>query len=219
MVRGIVLGFSIAAPVGPIGVLCIQRTLSNGRRSGFVSGLGAASADAVYGSIAGFGITALSATLLAHRTSIHLGGGLLLVYFGVRSFRGEPAARASTATPELTVSTDSSEPRTADVSPAGGRTLVREYGSTFLLTITNPMTLLAFIGIFTGLGIGTSGEYLDAVALVGGVFLGSALWWFALSTGVSRFRTQFSRSHVYRVSQLAGVVIVGFGFVALWSGL
>ncbi|MFH5799017.1 LysE family translocator [Haladaptatus sp. CMAA 1911] len=196
----------------------MQRTLSNGRRSGFISGLGAASVDAVYGSIAGFGFTALSATLLAHRTGIHLGGGLLLVYLGVRSFRAEPAA-LPTAAAEHTVSTNSPEPSTANVSPSGRRTLVREYGSTFLLTITNPMTLLAFIGIFTGLGIGTSGEYLDAVALVGGVFLGSALWWFALSTCVSRFRTRFSRSLMHRVNQLAGVVIVGFGLVALWSGL
>ncbi|MFC7096217.1 LysE family translocator [Halobaculum marinum] len=193
------LGFSIAAPVGPIGVLCIQRTLSKGRRSGFVSGLGAASADAVYGSIAGFGITVLSSLLLDYRTGIRIGGGLLLLYLGVRSFRSEPAETAVA---------------TSDVQG-----LARDYGSTFLLTVTNPVTIIAFVGIFTGLGVGVSGDYADAAVLVGGVFLGSALWWLALSAGVSRFRSRFTRSLMRRVNQLAGAVIVGFGVLALWGAL
>jgi threonine/homoserine/homoserine lactone efflux protein len=190
-----------------------------------VSGLGAASADAVYGSIAGFGITVLSSILLTYRASIRLGGGLLLVYLGVQSFRAEPAATAPTATadptePAATNDTiDTTEPTAFNASDSGGRALLRDYGSTFLLTITNPMTLLAFIGIFTGSGIGVSGDYLDATVLVCGVFLGSALWWFALSTGVSHFRTRFSRSLMRQVNRLVGVVIVGFGLFALWSGL
>nr|WP_083252386.1 LysE family transporter [Haladaptatus sp. W1] len=200
----------MAAPVGPIGVLCIQRTLSKGRLSGFVSGLGAASADAVYGTFAGFGITILSSTLLAHRTSIRLGGGVLLLYLGVQSLRAEPAETAPTAITGPTVSTAS----TPNV-PA----LVRDYGSTFLLTITNPVTILAFVGIFTGLGVGVSGNDTDAAALVGGVFLGSALWWFALSSAVGHFRTRFGRSTMRRVNRLAGVIIVGFGLLALWGGL
>lgn len=197
--QGIVLGVSIAAPVGPIGVLCIQRTLAKGRRSGFVSGLGAASADAVYGAIAGFGITALSSLFLDYQTGIRLGGGLLLLYLGVQSFRAEPAEAAAS---------------TSDV-----RTLAQDYGSTFLLTITNPVTILAFVGIFAGLGVGISGDYLDAAVLVAGVFAGSALWWFVLSTGVSLFRTRFTRPVMRRVNQLAGVVIAGFGLVAVWSAV
>ncbi|WP_225317743.1 MULTISPECIES: LysE/ArgO family amino acid transporter [Haloferax] len=197
--QGIVLGVSIAAPVGPIGVLCIQRTLSKGRPSGFVSGLGAASADAVYGTIAGFGITALSSLLLDYQTAIRLGGGVLLLYLGVQSFRAEPAEAAAS---------------TSDV-----RTLGQDYVSTFLLTITNPVTILAFVGIFAGLGVGISGDYLDATVLVAGVFTGSALWWFALSTGVSLFRTRFTPSVMRRVNQLAGVVIAGFGLVALGSAV
>lgn len=193
------LGFSIAAPVGPIGVLCIQRTLSKGRLSGFSSGLGAASADAVYGAIAGFGITVVSSLLLDHQTAIRVCGGLLLLYLGVQSFRAEPA--------ETPVAT-------SDVHG-----LARDYGSTFLLTITNPVTILAFIGIFTGLGVGMSGEYAEAAILVSGVFLGSALWWLTLSISVSLFRTRFTRSVMRRVTQLAGVVIVGFGLLALWSAM
>jgi threonine/homoserine/homoserine lactone efflux protein len=193
-----VLGFSIAAPVGPIGVLCIQRTLSKGRLSGFVSGLGAASADAVYGSIAGFGITVLSSLLLDYRTGIRIGGGFLLLYLGIRSFRAEPAETA--------------------VSTSDVQGLARDYGSTFLLTITNPVTIIAFVGVFAGLGVGVSGDYSDAAVLVGGVFLGSALWWLALSAGVNRFRSRFTRPVVRRVNRLAGVV-VGFGVLALWGAL
>ncbi|WP_237560626.1 LysE family translocator [Halostella litorea] len=177
----------------------MQRTLSKGRLSGFVSGLGAASADAVYGSIAGFGITVLSSLLLDHRTAIRIGGGLLLLYLGAQSFRAEPAETA--------------------VSPSDVEGLVRDYGSTFLLTITNPVTILAFIGIFTGLGVGVTGDYTDAAVLVCGVFVGSALWWFALSIGVSRFRSRFTRPVMRRVNQLAGAIIVGFGLLGLWSAL
>ncbi|WP_306055689.1 LysE family translocator [Natronococcus wangiae] len=193
------LGLSIAAPVGPIGVLCIQRTASKSQLSGFVSGLGAASADAVYGTIAGFGITVLSSLLLDYQTAIRVCGGLLLLYLGLRSIRAEPAETAVA---------------TSDVQG-----LARDYGSTFLLTITNPVTILAFIGIFTGLGVGVSGEYADAAVLVGGVFLGSTLWWLTLSVGVSLFRTRLTRSVMRRVNQLAGVVIVGFGLLALWSAM
>ncbi|KTG08061.1 hypothetical protein AUR66_04420 [Haloferax profundi] len=199
LLQGIVLGVSIAAPVGPIGVLCIQRTLAKGRWSGFVSGLGAASADAVYGAIAGFGITALSSLFLDYQTGIRLGGGLLLLYLGVQSFRAEPAEAAAS---------------TSDV-----RTLAQDFGSTFLLTITNPVTILAFVGIFAGVGVGVSGNYQDAGVLVAGVFTGSSLWWFVLSTGVSLFRTRFTRPVMRRVNQLAGVVIAGFGLVAVWSAV
>ncbi|WP_187367341.1 LysE family translocator [Haloferax sp. KTX1] len=210
LVRGLVLGVSIAAPVGPIGVLCIQRTLSKGRRSGFVSGLGAASADAVYGAIAGFGLAALSSVLLGHRNAIALAGGTILLYIGVQSIRGDPASVESAPTTE----------RSAVVSPdSNARSLAADFGSTFLLTLTNPVTILAFVGIFAGLGVGVSGDYLGAAVLVAGVFAGSALWWFVLSAAVDRVRTRVTPSVLRRVNQLAGVVIVGFGVAALWSGL
>ncbi|WP_167320622.1 LysE family transporter [Haloferax volcanii] len=209
-VRGLVLGVSIAAPVGPIGVLCIQRTLSKGRRSGFVSGLGAASADAVYGAIAGFGLAALSSVLLGHRNAIALAGGAILLYIGIQSIRGDPASVESAPTTE----------QSAVVSPdSNARTLAADFGSTFLLTLTNPVTILAFVGIFAGLGVGVSGDYLAAAVLVAGVFAGSALWWFVLSAAVDRARERVTPAVLRRVNQLAGVVIVGFGVAALWSGL
>ena len=180
-------------------MLCIQRTLSKGRLSGFASGLGAASADAVYGAIAGFSITFVSSLLLEYQTVIRICGGVLLLYLGIQSFRTNPSGEPSKVT-------------------ATG-TLCRDYGSTFLLTITNPVTILAFVGIFTGLGVGVSGAYTDAAVLVGGVFLGSTLWWLTLSVGVGLLRTRFTQSVMRRVGQLAGLVIVGFGLLALWGAI
>ncbi len=164
-----------------------------------MSGLGAASADAVYGAIAGFGITLVSAFLLEHRTTIRIVGGVVLLSLGIQSFRTEP-------TDDSTAATDTSE-------------LAIDYSSTFLLTLTNPVTVLAFVGIFAGLGIGTAGAYVETAALVGGVFLGSALWWLTLSVGVSLFRTRFTRAAMRRVSQLAGLIIVGFGTLSLWGAV
>lgn len=195
--QGIVIGFSIAAPVGPIGILCLQRTLDKGRISGFVSGVGAASADAVYGAIAGFGLISVSSVLINHQTLIRLLGGGFLLYLGVRTFRSEPAEQA------------------ADVKSRGG--LLGDYGSTFLLTLTNPVTVLAFGGIFAGLGIGVGTEDGAAAVLVTGVFTGSALWWLLLSGGVSLFETRITPTWIRRISQFAGIIIAGFGLLVFWS--
>ena len=158
-------------------------------------------------------MTALSALLLDHRTAIRVGGGLLLLYLGAQSFRAEPATETGTTAP----------PGAATGAGAGrSQGLVRDYGSTFLLTLTNPVTVLAFLGIFAGTGVATSGDVRDVAALVGGVFAGSALWWLALSTLVGRFRARFgptSTTSTRWVNRAAGAVLVGFGLVALWSAL
>ncbi len=180
-------------------MLCIQRTLAKGRRSGFVSGLGAASADAVYGSIVGFGFTALSSLLLEYRTEIRVGGGLLLLALGVRALRSTPT---ETTTPT-----------------SGTRGLASDYGSTFLLTVANPMTIVAFVGLFAGSGVGVSGTPLDRVTLVVGVFAGSACWWLVLIIGVSSFGTRITRSRLRQVNRFAGAVIAGFGLLVVWSVL
>nr|WP_255518310.1 LysE family transporter [Haloferax sp. CBA1150] len=187
----------MAAPVGPIGILCIQRTLSRGRRAGFVSGLGAATADGVYGLLAGLGLTAISSFLVSFQTVIRVGGGLFLLYLGIKTFTALPATTA------------------AEASESG---LLSDYASTFVLTLTNPVTILAFVGIFAGVGVGLSGNYLDTVTLVGGVVLGSAAWWFVLSTGVSLFRDRVTEDLLRRVNQLAGGILVGFG-VAVFASL
>ena len=195
--RGLLLGLSIAAPVGPIGVLCIQHTLAESRASGLVSGLGAATADAVYGCIAGFGLTFISDVLVGHQTWIRLIGGLFLCYLGVKALLAKPAER-----PAL----------------ASGQGLAGAYASTFFLTLTNPMTILSFAAVFAGLGIPEiGGDYGAAGILVLGVFAGSALWWFILSGGVSLLRERFTPRALRWVNILSGLIVLVFGLFALLS--
>lgn len=197
LLRGLVIGFAIAAPVGPIGVLCIRRTLAEGRAEGLVSGLGAATADAIYGFIAAFGLTYVSSILIGQQQWIRLIGGLFLCYLGIRTFMAKPAAEPSSA---------------------AGIGLPGAYISTFFLTLTNPMTILSFAAVFAGLGIGSAaGDYSSAALLVLGVFLGSGLWWLLLSGGVSLFRTKLQPRALRWVNTISGIVILGFGVTALLS--
>ena len=197
LLRGLVIGFSIAAPVGPIGVLCIRRTLAEGRVSGLVSGLGAATADAIYGCIAGFGLTFISSILVSQQVWPRLIGGVFLCYLGLKTFVARPAEEAASAE---------------------GRGLIGAYVSTFFLTLTNPMTILSFAVIFAGLGLGSaSGNYISAGLLILGVFIGSGLWWLMLSGGVGLFRTRFNLQGLRWVNRISGIIITGFGLIALLS--
>jgi threonine/homoserine/homoserine lactone efflux protein len=195
--RGLIIGFSIAAPVGPIGVLCIRRTLAQGLESGLVSGLGAATADAIYGSIAGLGLTFVSNLLIRQQLWLKLIGGVFLCYLGVKTFMSLPAKHAA---------------------KAEGNNLITAYASTFFLTLTNPMTILSFTAIFAGLGVASTREnYASAIVLVFGVFIGSALWWLLLSGGIALFRTTFTPTRLHWVNRISGVMITMFGLLALLS--
>ena len=195
LLKGILIGFSIAAPVGPIGILCIRRTLAEGRASGFLSGLGAATADAIYGCIGAFGITIISNILLSQHAVLRLGGGVFLCYLGITTFIAEPAEEAA----------------------AGRRSsLTGNYVSTLLLTLTNPVTILSFAAIFAGLGLGVSYEsYYSAGILVLGVFAGSSLWWLILSSAVGAVRDNLNPKSLRWVNRISAAIILGFGIVAL----
>lgn len=198
LLKGIVVGFAIAAPVGPIGVLCITRTLAKGRPSGFVSGLGAASADAVYGLIATLGLTFISAFLTEGTAWLRLFGGTFLVVLGIRIFLERPTERST---------------------PARGGPLFGAYASTFFLTLTNPATIFSFAAIFAGLGAGgETGDYPSTALLVLGVFLGSALWWLLLSGGVGLLRIQLTLRSLRWVNRGSGMVVATFGLLALLKG-
>jgi threonine/homoserine/homoserine lactone efflux protein len=195
--RGLIIGFSIAAPVGPIGILCIRRTLAEGRASGFLSGLGAATADALYGCVAGFGLTVISGFLVDQRFWIQLVGGIFLLALGIKTLRSAPAERAAAAS---------------------GSGLAASYASTLLLTLTNPMTILSFAGIFAALGIADTGGNLSAAALlVLGVFTGSAAWWLLLSGGVGLMREKLSSGVLRWTNRLSGTILLVFGIVAVWQ--
>jgi len=197
LLRGLIIGFSIAAPVGPIGVLSIRRTLAEGRVSGLISGLEAATAGAIYGCIAAFGLTFISSILIRQQAWLHLVGGAFLCYLGIKTFLAKPSEQAASAK---------------------GNDLVGVYASTFLLTLTNPMTIFSSAAIFAGLGIANaSGNYVSAGALVLGVFIGSALWWLILSGGVGAFRTKFNPPGLRWVNRISGMVITGLGLLVLLS--
>jgi threonine/homoserine/homoserine lactone efflux protein len=196
--RSLLIGFSIAAPVGPIGVLCIRRSLTEGRLVGLVTGLGAATADAFYGSIAAFGLTLVSGFLIGQAGWIRLVGGLFLAYLGIKTLLSKPADRPS---------------------QVAGMNLVGAYSSTLLLTLTNPMTILSFAAIFAGLGAGLSGHgYGTAASIVLGVFAGSSCWWLLLSSGASLLRGRLTSNLLSWVNRVSGLIILIFSGVIL-SGI
>jgi threonine/homoserine/homoserine lactone efflux protein len=190
ILRGLLLGFSIAAPVGPIGVLCIRRTLAEGRLTGFLSGLGAATADMLYGAVAAFGMTAVMNILVNQQLWLRAIGGLFLLYLGIRTFLAKPSNESA---------------------PARGTGLLGAYASTFLLTVANPMTILSFIGMFSAiLPAGSVSNAGASFSLVAGVFLGSATWWLALSGIVSLIRERFTPAWMQWVNRISGVIIACF---------
>lgn len=197
LLRGLLIGLSIAAAVGPIAILCIQRTIERGQLYGLISGLGAATADALYGAIAAFGLTVVTTFLVSQHVWIRLFGGLFLLYLGIKTFSSRPAERAAVARVH---------------------TFPGAYLSTLLLTLTNPTTILSFIAIFAGIGVGgASRSYLSAAIVVCGVFLGSSIWWCILSAGVSLLRIRFTARWLLWINKCSGVAIMLFGVVALVS--
>ena len=192
--QAFIIGISIAAPVGPIGVLCIRRTLANGRLAGFVSGVGAASADMVYGAIATFGLTAITSLLVDNDFWLRIVGGIFLLYLGIKTLLEKPSDQPAQAI-------------------HGG--LLNMYTSTFFLTITNPMTILSFAAIFAGTMLGkTTGSPLMMVA---GVFAGSAAWWLTLSFIVGILRDRLTKAHMAWINRISGAIIIAFGVYALLS--
>jgi len=191
------IGFAIAAPVGPIGLLCIRRTLTDGRTAGLVSGLGAATADTIYGFIAGFGLTFISNLIISQQVWFRAVGGLFLFYLGVKTFLARPAEQPAAVK---------------------GNGLMSAYASTFFLTLTNPMTILSFAAIFAGVGItSTRGNYISAGVLVLGVFIGSALWWVLLSEGIAFLQTKFNFREMKWINRVSGLLIILFGLYILIS--
>lgn len=195
--RGIILGFSIAAPVGPIGILCIRRTLAHGRAVGFSTGLGAASADAVYGWIAGAGLSLISAWLIGAQFWIRLLGGIFLLYLGGRMILARPVE-------------DGASGSAAEKAGVGGA-----YFSALALTLSNPATILMFVGVFAGIqpaGVGGS-----VLPLISGVFCGSLSWWLLLTCCVGIFRRRLSGRAMLWINRCSGGLIILFGLASIIS--
>ncbi len=194
LARGLVVGFTVAAAVGPISLLTIRRTILHGRGYGLMSGLGVATADASYAAIAAFGLAAVTSVLVGFQAILALIGGVVLIGLAIRTMRTRATVRP------------------AETTDRPG--LPGAYFSIFGLTMTNPMTILSFAGIFAGLGLSGHGG-VEAALLTLGVFLGSSLWWVGLTAIVARLRSRVTPAALTWVNRLSGLVLLGFGVVAI----
>ncbi len=195
-VKGLIIGFALSAPVGPIAALCVQRTMNQGRLAGFVSGFGSAAADAVYGTAAALGASFISEFLVEHGSSMQRIGGAILVVLGIRLMLTRPKERDTTRS---------------------ARGLAGHFLSTFFLTLTNPMGFLAFGAIFATMGLGAvRGHSILTVDLVAGVTAGAALWWSVLVATVYAFRSHFTYSKLVWVNRGAGIFVVVVGLLYMF---
>jgi len=202
--KGLVIGFVIAAPLGPIGILCARRTLTHGRQAGFLSGMGASTADVLYGFIAAFGLTFISDIVLSYQFWLRLTGGVILCFIGVKTFMEKPDRKGLLLTLE--------KEKRKEKRHAG------MYTSTFFLSLTNPMTIFSLAAVFAGVGIaGTRGNVLSAAVLLLGVFLGSVLWWLFILGVFSVFKRRFKRNELQWINRIAGLIIAVSGVLALTS--
>lgn len=193
--QSLLIGLSIAAPVGPIGLLVIQRTLQRGARIGLATGLGAAVADALYGAVGAFGVSWVIDALVGARVPLALGGGAFLLWLAWRTWRAAPATQAA---------------------QAGGGGLVASFAGTFVLTLSNPATIFSFIAVFGTLGARLAGG--SPWTMIAGVLAGSALWWLLLSTGVARLRSRFDARAQAWVNRGSALLLAGFALWQ-WAGL
>jgi threonine/homoserine/homoserine lactone efflux protein len=199
-IKGLIIGFVICAPMGPIGLFCIRKTLLDGRLAGFAAVLGASTVDALYCAIAGLGISFISNFLTNEKTLIRLAGGLILMIVGIKFFFAKPGDKP---------------PETK------GTGLLSSFFSAALLMLTNPLAIIVFSAAFTALGVhGWKWNYSLTAALVLGVFAGSALWAPLLITLLSLFRFQFNGSQLILINRVAGAILFGFGLaVCLTTGM
>ena len=198
LLKGLAIGFSLAAPVGPIGVLCIRRTLAHGSKRGIIIGLSAASADMIYGIVAAFGVTLISDFISQQQHWIRFVGGILLLVLGYRTFFSHPAT---------------------DILIGGKNGQTRTFLSTFFLTLTNPITFFAFAAVFAGIGLDrTMGRHGFALLLVVGIFVGSFIWFLLLTSLVHFFHENITTDGLIIINKIAGSLLALFGLIALWSG-
>lgn len=197
--KGLLLGLAIAAPLGPIGALCIGRTLERGFWAGVAGGFGTALADATYALLAAAGFAIFASMLTLVSVPLGIVGGLFMIWLGWQGLTPKPVAVATVT--------------------GGGRDLLQTTVTTFLLTIANPATILSFAAIFAGLGLARAGDALSATAIVAGVFAGSLLWWFFLSGLVSVLHHRLPPSFAIWVARASGLVLIGFGIGAIAIGL
>jgi|HubBroStandDraft_2_1064218.scaffolds.fasta_scaffold04723_6 threonine/homoserine/homoserine lactone efflux protein len=201
IISGVVIGLIVAAPIGPVNLICIRRTLAFGQVNGFAAGLGAAAGDGAFAIVTGFGLTAIAQLIEGYFLGLELAGGIMLIAFGVHTFITTPDMKELARMKEA----------------EGASTLVRAMASTFALTITNPATLFGFAALFAGLGglAGGDASFVDTSVVVGGVIAGSILWWFTLTAFVGLFHRNINDRVMKIINHASGIIITLFGVAVL----
>lgn len=197
-IRGLIIGFTIAAAVGPITLLVIRRTIAHGGLYGFASGLGVAAADATYAAVAAFGLTAITSVLISGHLLLGIVGGSIIVIIGLRTMASRPTGPAT------------------DVERPG---LAGAFGSIYALTMTNPLTIVLYAGVFAGIGLVAGSSFVDAAVVTLAAWLGSTAWWVILCSIVGWARRRVSTTALVWVNRISGAALVGFGVVAIVSVL
>jgi threonine/homoserine/homoserine lactone efflux protein len=205
-IQGMIIGLTLAVPVGPIALLCIQRAVTDGRLHGILSGIGVATADSLYAGVTFFGLTAISGLIIAHQFSLRLAAGVVLMLVGIRIFLSIPAP--------LSVKTEHG-------------TYLKDYLSMVAIAIANPLTLIFFVAILPGFGVVFhENSVLSASEFVGGVFFGSTLWWIILCGSIGSVRSRISTEHLRQINRISGLLIIIFGMgmtllitIPLWRGI
>ncbi len=198
IIVGVVIGILVAAPIGPVNVICIHRTLKTGPGRAFLVGLGAATGDSLFGAVAALGLTTVSSALISHQAWFELAGGVVLIAMGFYAWRSHPHL-------------SDPDPTTGDVA--------RVALGTFMLTISNPITALGFVALFTSAGVGRTGDPLEALRLVAGVFSGSALWWFSITRLTAMVHGRLNDNHLWWINRGSAVIVWAFGAVSLVQAL
>lgn len=196
LLKGLIIGFAMAVPIGPVGIMCIRKTLAEGHSRGLIIGLGAATADALYGSLAAFGLTFVSDAITSQQFWVRLVGGGLLLFLGIRTFRAK---------------------RKDPVMPFDNKGFWGPYLSAFVIAVTNPLTIFAFIAVFAAFGLGHTLNVFSAGILVFGVFAGSGLWFLTLGFVATFFRKKLDSAGLRWVNKIAGVLIILSGVAAFVS--
>ena len=197
LIKGIIVGFLASIPLGPVGVLCIQRTINKGRTSGVISGMGAATVDSFYALVAAFGLTYIINFIVEQQFYIELIGGGVLIFLGAKIFNTNPIRQIRRHRRKK-------------------NRLIEDYFSVFLLTLSNPLALFLFVAAFAGMGmVDSDNSSFKSSFIILGVFIGAMIWWFALTFFINLFRKKFRLKQLWWINKIAGLIIVIFGAAAM----
>lgn len=200
LIKGIIVGLGSSIPLGPLGVLCVQKTLSKGRNSGFITGMGAAVSDTIYAGFALLSLAVIQDFVTANESYVLLFGGFLVSFIGLRIYLTNPIRQIR--------------------NKSGNKRLAEDFISGFITTVTNPGALFLILGLFafTHIGVSTESPKSSISAALWGVLIGSSLWWFVLSTSINVFRSKFRLRQLVMINKIAGIVIIVLSLISMFEG-